>query len=351
MEKISVELAGNGYDILIEDGLLENAGKLLEPFCPRNGPIAVVTDENVWKAWGEPFTASLSKAKLVFQRVVMPPGEGNKSMKGLTVLYDAFSRMKLARNGLVVTFGGGVIGDLGGFASATWRRGVRFAQVPTTLLAQVDSSVGGKTAINLPQGKNLAGVFYQPKRVLIDPLTLRTLPEREMRSGMAEVIKYGAIRSASLLKGLVGLAFDWSALIAACCRIKSEIVARDERDVGERMLLNFGHTLGHAIEMRSHFEGYRHGEAVALGMILAASIGEKMGLTELGVADVLRHTMRQYGLETEYAGDRRELIPALSMDKKSLDGGVQFVLLRRIGEAFVHPMSLSEIGDALTGEG
>jgi 3-dehydroquinate synthase len=348
VKKISVELAENGYDILIENGLLGDAGRLLEPFCPQNDPIAVVTDENVWKAWGEAFADSLAKAKLVFQAVVIPAGEGHKSMKGLAELYDAFSWMKLTRNGLVVALGGGVVGDLGGFAAATWMRGVRLVQVPTTLLAQVDSSVGGKTAVNLPQGKNLVGTFYQPKLVLIDPLTLRTLPEREMQSGMADVIKYGAIRSVSLFETLSNSAFDLSDVIYECCRIKSEIVAHDERDLGERMLLNFGHTLGHAIEKRSNFEGYRHGEAVALGMVLAASMGEKMGLTEPGAADVLGHTMQRYGLETKYPGDLKELVPALSMDKKNLDGRIQFVLLRRIGEAFPRRMSLSEIGKAMT---
>jgi 3-dehydroquinate synthase len=339
-KRLSVGLEKNGYDILIGNGLLEDAGKLLSPLCPQKGALAVVTDENVWKAWGEPFAASLSG--LAFHPILMPAGEENKSMKGLAGLYDAFSRMNLTRNGLVVAFGGGVAGDLGGFAAATWMRGVHFVQVPTTLLAQVDSSVGGKTAVNLPQGKNLVGAFYQPKLVLIDPLTLRSLPDREMRSGMAEVIKYGAIRSASLFEALADSAFDLSDVIYECCRIKSEIVARDERDLGERMLLNFGHTLGHAIEKRSGWR-YRHGEAVGIGMVLAASMGEKMGLTEPGAADALRRSLRRHGLETEYPGDLEELTPLLSMDKKNVDGGVQLILLRRVGEAFARWTPLSEI--------
>jgi 3-dehydroquinate synthase len=351
VKKLSVGLAENGYDILVGNGLLEDAGKLLEPFCPRNNSIAVVTDENVWKAWSEPFAASLSRSGLAFQPIVTPPGESKKSMEGLSDLYDAFSGMKLTRNGLVVVLGGGVVGDLGGFAAATWMRGVRFVQIPTTLLAQVDSGVGGKTAVNLPQGKNLIGAFYQPRLVLIDPLTLRTLPERETRSGMAEVIKYGAIRSASLFESLAERSFDLTEVIYECCRIKSEIVARDERDFGERMLLNFGHTLGHGIEKLSGFERYRHGEAVAFGMVLAASMGEKMGFTERGVADALRQVIRQNGLETEYPGNPEELIPALSMDKKSLEGGIQFILLRRIGEAFARWTSFSEISEALETNG
>ena len=346
-KKLSVGLGENGYDILIGNGLLEDAGKLLNSLGPWKGPIAVVTDENVWKAWGDSFAAWLSGSGLVFQSIVMPAGEGNKSMKGLIDLYDEFSRMKLTRNGLVVAFGGGVTGDLGGFAAATWMRGVRLAQVPTTLLAQVDSSVGGKTAVDLPQGKNLVGAFYQPKLVLIDPLTLRTLPNREIQSGMAEVIKYGAIRSASLFEALAEPAFDPSDAIYECCRIKSEIVARDERDFGERMLLNFGHTLGHAIEKQSGFEGYRHGEGVAFGMVLAASMGEKMGLTEPGTADPMRRLLRRHGLETEYPGDLKELLPTLLMDKKSVDSGVPLNLLRRIGQAFPRWTPLSEIGAVL----
>ncbi|MDR1977286.1 MAG: 3-dehydroquinate synthase [Synergistaceae bacterium] len=347
MKKLSVGLAENGYDIMIGEGLLKDAGKLLRPFCPQSEPAVVVTDENAWRAWGESFASSLSDAGLAFRPVVMPAGEGNKSLKGLTDLYEALAGMKTTRNGLVVALGGGVVGDLGGFAAATWMRGVRLVQIPTTLLAQVDSSVGGKTAVNLPQGKNLVGVFYQPKLVLIDPLTLRTLPERETRSGMAEVIKYGAIRSASLFQALADPHFDLSDVIYECCRIKSEIVARDERDFGERMLLNFGHTLGHAIEKQSGFERYRHGEAVAFGMVLAASLGEEMRFTEPGVADALRRLMARHGIETEYPESVAELTPTLSMDKKSLGDGVQLILLRRVGEATARRSSLSEIGAAL----
>jgi 3-dehydroquinate synthase len=264
VKTLTVGLSGNSYDILIGDGLLDNLGEMLKPLCApvgpaaaepvtTTGPIAVVTDENVWELHGSRFASSLSGAGVDFEPIVLPSGERNKSLLGLSSLYEAFARLPLARDGLVVAFGGGVTGDLCGFAAATWMRGVRFVQVPTTLLAQVDSSVGGKTAINLPQGKNLVGAFYQPKLVVIDPQTLDTLPDREMRSGMAEVIKYGAIRSSSLFETLakkIGPE-DLSDVIYECCSIKSEIVARDERDFGERMLLSFGHTLGHAIEKQS----------------------------------------------------------------------------------------------------
>jgi 3-dehydroquinate synthase len=317
-----------------------------------DGAIAVVTDENVWGLYRERFSSSLSRAGIAFEAVVLPAGEANKSLDGLSGLYDAFARISLARGGLVAAFGGGVVGDLCGFAAATWMRGVNFAQVPTTLLAQVDSSVGGKTAINLAHGKNLAGVFYQPRIVVIDPSTLDSLPEREIRCGMAEAIKYGAIRSpglfASLAQSTEGASPALGDVIGECCRIKSEIVLRDERDFGERMLLNFGHTLGHAIEKQSGFELHRHGEAVAFGMVLAARLGESMGLTEPGTADSLRRALSQHGLDSDYRGDLPALLPALSMDKKSGSGGVRMIMLRRIGEAFVQRVGFEEIKKFLT---
>jgi 3-dehydroquinate synthase len=347
-KKLTVGLAENSYDILIGDGLIGGLGALLKPLCACEGPVAAVTDENVWRAWGERFASSLAGAGIKFRLTELPPGEGNKSIAGLEKLYGAFAAMKLARNGLVVAFGGGVIGDLCGFAAATWMRGVRFVQVPTTLLAQVDSSVGGKTAINLPQGKNLVGAFYQPELVVIDPLSLRTLPEREVRSGMAEVIKYGAIRSARLFGDLSENSRpDLPEVIGECCRLKSEIVERDEFDFGERMLLNFGHTFGHAIESKSGFDRYRHGEAVAFGMTIASDIAERLKLAEPGTAGALRRALSVHGLETEYPGDAAELLPALASDKKSLGQGVQMILPRRVGEAFARRMSFSEIEAAL----
>jgi 3-dehydroquinate synthase len=352
MKTLTVGLPGNEYDIVIRRGLLDDVGVMLKGLNVSNEPVAVVTDTNVWNAHGEKFSASLSVAGVAFSLVILPPGEGNKSMSGLSGLYDAFAGMGLSRGGLVAAFGGGVVGDLCGFAAATWMRGVRFAQVPTTLLAQVDSSVGGKTAINLAQGKNLVGAFYQPKLVAIDPDMLSTLPARELRSGMAEVLKYGAIRSKELFDALAEMVpdsppLDLSETIYECCRIKSEIVSCDERDFGERMLLNFGHTLGHAIEKATAFERYNHGEAVAFGMILAADAGERMSLSVPGTADSLRKRVAACGLETDYPGDAAGLLPILTSDKKSERGGVRMVFLRRIGEAFTRFATFPEIQSAL----
>jgi 3-dehydroquinate synthase len=355
LKTLTVKVPGSEYDILIGNGLLQNTGTLLKTRCSVNAPVAVVTDENVWALYREPFSLSLAEAGVAFRATVLPAGEESKSLQGLSFLYDAFADQGLTRSQLVVAFGGGVVGDLAGFAAATWMRGVPFFQIPTTLLAQVDSSVGGKTAVNLPQGKNLVGAFYQPKLVVIDPLTLRTLSEREVKSGFAEVVKYGAIRSLPLFESLAGEDdfVDLPDVIHECCRIKSEIVARDERDLGERMLLNFGHTFGHAIEKETAFLRYRHGEAVAFGMTLAVTAGERMGLTEPGAADALRRVLNARGLDTEYfdyacgCGDPITLLPALAADKKSLGDGIQMVFLRRMGEAFVRRTTLSELEAAL----
>jgi 3-dehydroquinate synthase len=349
--KLKVSLPGTpgrDYDILIEKGILNGVGGLIKPLCPKVGTVAVVTDENVWASWGAVFSSSLKDAGVPFAVTAVPAGEGSKSLQELAGLYDAFAKGGVKRNGLVVAFGGGVVGDLCGFAAATWMRGVRFIQIPTTLLAQVDSSVGGKTAIDLPAGKNLAGAFYQPELVAIDPLVLDTLDARQVKNGMAEVIKYGAIRSAPLFGTLASEKTpDLPGIIHECCRVKSEIVAQDERDTGERALLNFGHTFGHAIESRFGYRRYLHGEAVACGMVLAAEAGERMGLTEPGTAAALTRVLTFHGLDAEYLEDPHALLPFFASDKKNLGDGIQMVFLRRVGEAFSRRVAVAEIGAAL----
>jgi 3-dehydroquinate synthase len=337
-----VALRENAYDILIGTGLLDGFGELIRErlgALPAGREAALVTDSAVWGHYAAPMRESLVRAGLAYSAVVLEPGEGNKSLAGLGRLYDAFAQMRLARDGLVIAFGGGVIGDLAGFAAATWMRGVRLVQIPTTLLAQVDSSVGGKTAVNTDAGKNLVGVFYQPSLVLADTALLACLPARELRCGMAEVIKYGAIRSQRLFADLRDAqSEDADALrdiVGACCAIKADIVERDERDTGERMLLNFGHSFGHAIEKLGGFHRYKHGEAVAMGMATAAEIGEDLGLTAPGSAAALRTVLSAHGLETRCPYALSELLPLMALDKKNSGGAVRLVLLRTIGEAFV----------------
>jgi 3-dehydroquinate synthase len=336
-----VALRKNAYDVLIGTGLLGDFGGLIRERLetPAGCEAALVTDSNVWERYAAPMTDSFARAELAFRAVVLEPGEENKSLAGLGRLCDAFAAMRLRRDGLVIAFGGGVIGDLAGFAAATWMRGVRLVQIPTTLLAQVDSSVGGKTAVNTDAGKNLVGVFYQPALVLTDTALLAGLPAREFRSGMAEVIKYGAIRSRRLFESLRD-ARDADALrgaVGACCEIKAGIVERDERDAGERMLLNFGHSFGHAIEKLGDFHRHTHGEAVAMGMIIAAETGEGLGLTAPGSAAALRTVLTAHGLETRCPYALADLLPLMALDKKNSGGRVRLVLLKEIGEAFVRP--------------
>jgi 3-dehydroquinate synthase len=342
-----VALNEAGYDICIEAGLIRDFGALIRERLgePAERGIALVTDSNVWERYERPMNDSFARAKLKFRAVVLKPGEENKSLTGLGGLYDAFADMRLRRDGLVVAFGGGVIGDLAGFAAATWMRGVRYAQIPTTLLAQVDSSVGGKTAVNTNAGKNLAGVFYQPSLVLTDTALLATLPEREFRSGMAEVIKYGAIRSKRLFDSLKKeLSPDvLRDCVSECCAVKGKITENDEYDKGERMLLNFGHSFGHAIEKLGGFHRYNHGEAVAMGMVSAAEAGERMGLTARGSAAELRGLLSFHGLEADCPYSPVELLTHMELDKKNSGGVVRLILLATLGDAFVTSLNMREL--------
>ena len=310
---------------------------------------ALVTDDNVWARYASPMRDSLARAGIAFKAIVIEPGEESKSLAGLSRLYDAFADMRLRRDGLVLAFGGGVIGDLAGFAAATWMRGIRLVQMPTTLLAQVDSSVGGKTAVNTRAGKNLVGAFHQPALVLTDTALLADLPAREFRCGMAEVIKYGAIRSRRLFESLQTVP-DAAALrdaIGACCAVKAGIVERDAFDTGKRMLLNFGHSFGHAIEKLGDFRRHNHGEAVAMGMVTAAETGEKMGLTAPGSAEALREILDVHGLEADCPYPLAELLPQMDLDKKNGNGVVRLVLLSAIGDAFVRSFAPETLRKAL----
>ncbi|MDR3295298.1 MAG: 3-dehydroquinate synthase [Clostridiales Family XIII bacterium] len=348
MIKQHVGLGEKSYDILIGSGILQETGARIAALCGRFKPedgIAVVTDSLVWGLHGAAFSASMAAAGLGFSPVVLEPGEQNKSLDGLGRLYSDFAAMRLKRGGLVVAFGGGVVGDLGGFAAATWMRGVCYIQVPTTLLAQVDSGVGGKTAIDLKEGKNLAGAFYQPACVLADTNLLATLSGRDFRCGMAEVVKYGAICSKTFFESLRERpgAAELPGIVDMCCGIKSGIVERDELDKGERRLLNFGHTFGHALETLGGFRRFNHGEAVAIGMLLAAETGEKMGLTEPGSAAAIRAVLEIHGFETVCPYPPEEMLPQMEMDKKNEGDQVQLVLIKAPGEAFVHSTDAAEL--------
>ena len=338
MKTLRVNLPGREYAIVCGAGILDQAGTLLRPVL--KGDLAViVTDSNVEPLYASRLARSLHGASFKAAILEIPPGEASKTPEVLAELWEQMADLGLTRSDSVVALGGGVVGDLSGFAAATILRGVDFVQIPTTLLAQVDSSVGGKVAVDLEAGKNLAGAFYQPKMVLMDPDTLKTLPDREFRCGMAEVIKYGCIRDRALLDRLLELGSreqvmaQIEEILLRGCDIKREIVERDERDTGERMLLNFGHTLGHVYEKAYHYETYNHGEAVAAGMVAAARLGTMLGITPEGTEQKITAILRQFGLPTAIAAKPEDFSQTLSKDKKSDGDRISFVVLRELGRA------------------
>ena len=347
-ECITVSLGNRSYDIHVGPGLVADAGKLLLPLA--RGPVPVVTDTNVAKLHLPVFVTSLIAAGIDARPIVMDAGEGTKSFRGLERLCSELLAQGIDRGGLVVAFGGGVIGDLTGFAAGVLKRGIDFAQVPTTLLAQVDSSVGGKTAINTVEGKNLVGVFHQPKIVLADTAVLSTLPRRELLAGYAETVKYGALGDRTFFEwleanGAKALAGDAAATVHAvahACRMKAGIVARDEREAGERALLNLGHTFGHALEAATGFSArLLHGEGVAVGMVLAFRLSVRLGLCNGQDAERFTRHLKTVGLPTEISdisGSRPNvavLLDHMAHDKKFKAGKLNFILLRGIGQAFV----------------
>ena len=338
--RINVGLGDRGYDVVIGSGLLDDLAAHLE--VPAGAQrAAVVTVGPVAALYAEQVLAGLRAAGLQAYDVVVPDGEEAKSLATLEGLFHRFAAIPLGRGDVVVALGGGVAGDLAGFAAATWHRGVAVIQVPTTLLAQVDSAIGGKTGVNLAEGKNLVGAFHQPNLVIADTSTLATLPPRELRAGLGEVAKYGFIADPEVLDLLeqrpdAAVAGDAEILTEVVRRgvaVKARIVAADERESGERALLNYGHTIGHAIETFTGYGTYRHGEAVALGMVAAARLGELMGLSEAGLADRTVALLDRLGLPTAgLRADPAELWTLLERDKKARNG-VRFVICRRPGDA------------------
>lgn len=340
MATVRVELGDRSYDIRVESGALRLVGETARRACPSASAV-VVTNPRIGELYADPVMDSLDAAGIRARLVCVPAGEKYKNIATANRLYKEFVSARLDRGSLVVALGGGVIGDLSGFAAATYLRGVAFLQVPTTLLAQVDSSVGGKTGINLPAGKNLVGAFHQPCGVLIDPAVLRTLPRREVRAGLAEVIKHGIISDQQFFEYLLAnmtriLALDTEVVthaISRCCEIKAAVVTQDEKESGLREILNFGHTLGHGIENAAGYGRYRHGEALAIGMIGEAFIAEKMGVAKAGTAAAIQQSLMSAGLPTVIAPGvvLDGILTAMALDKKARKGKLKFVLPTRIG--------------------
>lgn len=340
MQPLRVALDDRAYDIHIGTGLLDDVAPIL-PFVKKAG-VAVVTNETVAPLYLGRLTAALRQAGVAVIEIVLPDGEAYKDWPTLNRIFDVLLEQHAERSTTLIALGGGVIGDMTGFAAACYQRGVPFIQIPTTLLSQVDSSVGGKTAINHPRGKNMIGAFYQPKLVLADLDTLDTLPDRELAAGLAEVIKYGLIRDADFLAWLEAnmtrlLARDKKALAYAVrrsCEHKAEVVAADEKEAGERALLNLGHTFGHAIETGLGYGEWLHGEAVAAGTMMAAELSRRLGWLDAADVERIEALFRAAGLPVRGPdlGAERYL-ELMSHDKKVQDGRLRLVLLERLGRA------------------
>jgi 3-dehydroquinate synthase len=344
---VKVKLGQRSYDIVVRRGIIDNVGGEIVSRLGLPGgqgrTAVVLINPKVEHYYGEQIYKSLREAGFNPLPIVIIAGEAYKTLQTVKRIYKALYEKDVDRRTLVIAVGGGVIGDVAGYVAATYLRGLDFVQVPTTLLAQVDSSVGGKVGVNFEKGKNMVGAFYQPKLVLIDPNSLQSLPFRERRSGLGEIIKYGAIWDEKFFEkidseaiGMLRLTSDFlERSIARSCEIKASVVAQDERDEGMRAILNFGHSIGHSLEALTGYHVYRHGEAVAIGMVSAALIGEELGLTDSSVTGSLIDTLVKakfpVGIDERlYVSD---IIALLAHDKKAISGTVRFVLLDRLGHA------------------
>lgn len=346
-----MNLKDTSYNIYIQRNIVNTIGEYLRKNY-KNKKIAIITDKNLENLYGEALIRSIEEKGFNTKTISVNPGEESKSIDTLKEVYDELAKFKLGREDLIITFGGGVVGDLGGFAASTYLRGVPYIQVPTSLLAQVDSSIGGKVAVDLPFGKNLVGNFYHPKAVFIDPELLKTLEKKFFRDGMSEIIKYGLISNESIIHELLNvknkeeLFNNIDNLIFKCCSIKKSVVELDEKDFGERMLLNFGHTLGHAVEKYFNYKKYTHGEAVAIGMAEITRRSEKLNITEKGTSKCIEELLKKYELPYETPEmDREVLFNTIVLDKKSSGDSINLIVLNKIGEGVIKKVKINRIGD------
>ena len=352
MKTLTVNLGDRSYPIYVGAGILARAGEFLQAAGLR-GKVAVVSNSTVAKLYIEPVNEALTRAGFEVVTILIPDGEEHKNLDSLATIYDRLVRARFERKSIILALGGGVVGDLAGFAAATYLRGVPYIQVPTTLLAQVDSSVGGKTAVNHRDGKNLIGAFYQPRLVLIDVEMLRSLPRRELVAGLAEVIKYGIIEDAELfsvledkIDRLIGLdGALLSQVIAASCAIKARVVEQDEREDDYRAVLNFGHTVGHALEAATGYSEFLHGEAVGVGIAKATAISLRHGFCDQQTLDRIRRLIEKTGLPADLPKSvtKESLIQGMEVDKKSAGGKIKFVMCAGIGKTRFHSLSPAEV--------
>ncbi len=343
MKKLTVHV-GDTYEIFIEKGLLKDCGKYVR-VVSKAKKIAIVTETNVAPLYLDTVKGCIENEGFEVVSYIFPAGEGSKTTETVVGIVEFLAENGLTREDMVVALGGGVCGDMAGFAAAIYLRGIKFVQIPTTLLSQVDSSVGGKTGVDLPQGKNLCGAFHQPALVLIDPDVLETLSPHFFSDGMGEVIKYGCIKSKVLFERIEteNVKDFIEDLIYDCVNIKRGVVERDEKEAGERALLNFGHTAGHAIEKLHNFTDISHGEAVGVGMVMISEAGERIGLTERGTADRIRKVLEKYNMKTEVENSVTDIIGAMYHDKKRTGSGIKFIMLHSLGDSFINPVENDKV--------
>ncbi len=337
--------ASTEYDVKIGSGLLQALGAELSKVC-KVGTAAIISDSNVWPLYGEMAVAALESAGFKTVSYVFPAGEAHKSGANYLSILNFLAINHITRSDCIIALGGGVVGDISGFAAATFLRGIAYIQVPTTLLAAVDSSVGGKTAIDLQAGKNLVGAFYQPRLVLCDTDLLNSLPGDIFRDGCAEVIKYGVLFDDSLFDLLMqdGLNFDRESVIARCVELKRDVVAQDEFDTGTRQLLNLGHTVGHGIEARSNFS-ISHGQAVAMGMAIVTGAAVKYGICSQETYDNILSVLAKFALPSKTDNTAQELYESALSDKKRLGSSITLVVPERIGKCILRQTKVTELKD------
>lgn len=349
MKNLKLVLDNATSEIEIERGIIKHSGRKIRNILKGN-KAAVITDENVFTLYGKILGDSLERENIESDFIVLQSGEQSKSLETLKDVYSRLAEMEMTRGDMIIALGGGVMGDLAGFAAATYLRGIDLVQVPTSLLAQIDSSIGGKVAVDLAEGKNLIGSFYHPKLVLIDPDVLDSLPERFVKDGLGEAIKYGCIRDEGLFERLLAIKTkkmlfeNMEDIIHSCLTIKKETVEYDEKDNGLRMTLNFGHTIGHVIEKYFNYEKYSHGEAVSMGMHRITVKSEELGLTEKGTADKIRKILDNFGIEHRLPQmNEEDIFKTAALDKKNISGNMNLILLKNIGNCFIQRVPVKDL--------
>ncbi len=346
MKEINVAHSNGKYKIYVGEGILSDA--LAAALCNKTyDRIFAVWDSNVYNLWHDYVLSALEKSGLELDgEHVFAAGEINKRLDTVLDMYTAFAGANLTRRSLVIAIGGGVCGDMTGFSAATYLRGIDVLQMPTTLLSQIDSSIGGKTGVDLSVGKNLVGAFHQPIAVIADSRFLSTLPDRYMDDGMGEAIKYGCIADAELFDGIANRTVDRADMVYRCMKIKAAVVEEDELELGVRAILNFGHTFGHAVEKLGNFERFSHGESVGIGMLYAARVGAALGFDNTVEAKI-RTALLAWGLPTDMDYTKEELLRVIGSDKKRVADEIKFILIDKIGDAVIKKLPISDLGDMI----